>query len=254
MNKYLVFFFFLSQVFSSAPALLASDAVVSGLSNKSISINTNFVGSDILIFGSIKRSKYDELIQSDIIIEIIGPRLPITVLKKKRKFGIWINSDPIIIDNSPTFYALISTRDPDVILNDAEIKNSAIGREKIAPTITASFDYDEAVDAAIRIRSKDRKYKLQEKPLSLKNDTLFSSTITLPSNLIEGDYETIIYLIQNKKIISSSRDIIQVRKIGLEKWLYTTAHDRPLLYGIFCIILAIISGWGASEIFRRFQQ
>ena len=105
-------------------AVQASDTVVGGISSKNISINTTFTGSDILIFGSIKRTVRDKIIPSDIIIEVLGPKTNLTVRKKQKVFGIWVNRNPIKIYNSPSFYSILYTKDPEKILDEIEHKNS----------------------------------------------------------------------------------------------------------------------------------
>ena len=103
-------------------AVQASDTIVGGISSKSISINTTFTGSDILIFGSIKRTGGDKIIPSDIIIEVLGPKTNLTVRKKQKIFGIWVNRNPIKIYNSPSFYSILYTKDPEKIARHIEIK------------------------------------------------------------------------------------------------------------------------------------
>ncbi|WP_318558204.1 TIGR02186 family protein, partial [Pseudorhizobium pelagicum] len=28
-------------------------------------------------------------------------------------------------------------------------------------------------------------------------------------------------------------------------------HNQPILYGMFCVLMAVVTGWGASLIFRK---
>ena len=91
-------------------ALLAQPAigeeVVAGLSQSRISISTNFDGSEILIFGAVKREKAipDDPLQ--VVIAVEGPSEPIDVRRKERRFGIWINTDMVEVDRAPSFYAV----------------------------------------------------------------------------------------------------------------------------------------------------
>ncbi len=249
IRLYALFLYFLSLTI-----VQASDTIVGGLSSKNIDINTTFTGSDILIFGSIKRKNDGEIVKSDIIIEVLGPKLNLTVRKKKKMFGIWINSNPIKIYDSPSFYTLIYTKKPSEILTEQEQKHFKIGTKKFFKSSDSEIDYVDAVNAKIRIRRKSGSYVFNSNSINLKDETLFSARVSLPANLNEGDYETKMYLVQNKKIINYSTDIIKVRKIGLEKWLYKTAHNQPLFYGLFSIFLALFFGWSASTLFRRFQK
>ena len=68
----------------------AKDSVIGGLSTRNISINTTFTGSDILVFGTIKRNTSKKIVPSDIIIEVFGPATEITVRRKKKylEFGL----------------------------------------------------------------------------------------------------------------------------------------------------------------------
>ena len=232
----------------------ANDSVIGGLSARNVSINTTFTGSNILVFGTIKRSNNEKIIPSDIIVEVLGPEITITVRKKKKIFGIWINSDPIKIYNSPSFYSILATNKLDDILNKNERSSAKIGRAQFFDSNNSDPNYIDAVKAQMRIKNKEGSYIFNNPPISLKENSLFSASITLPANLTEGDYKIKIYLIQSGKVTNSYADIIQVRKVGLEKWLYKTAHNQPLFYSVFSIILALFSGWGASAIFRRIQQ
>ena len=47
---------------------------------------------------------------------------------------------------------------------------------------------------------------------------------------------------------------IEVRKVGLERWLYRLAFDQPLLYGLMSLAVAVIAGWGASAAFRKLRR
>ena len=66
-----------------------AEEVVMGLSHDRVSINTSFDGSEILIFGAIKREttiSQDPPLQ--VIVTLSGPVAPSTVWRKERRFGI----------------------------------------------------------------------------------------------------------------------------------------------------------------------
>jgi uncharacterized protein (TIGR02186 family) len=44
---------------------------------------------------------------------------------------------------------------------------------------------------------------------------------------------------------------LEVVKTGLEEAITFAATQRPLLYGIFAVLLAVLTGWAASLIFRK---
>ena len=79
---------------------------------------------------------------------------------------------------------------------------------------------------------------------------------TDPSNrptyqsMTEGDYTARFFLTRNGRVIDSHETVIDVRKVGLERFLFNLSRERPLVYGIMSLTIAIIAGWGASAFFR----
>ena len=76
----------------------------------------------------------------------------------------------------------------------------------------------------------------------------------LPANLVEGTYKTRIFLIREGRVIDSYSAPLEVRKVGLERWLYRLAFDQPLIYGLMSLLIAAVAGWGASAAFRALQR
>ena len=67
----------------------AQEKVVAGLSQKWVSIDANFDGTGILIFGAVKReAPPPDAGPLEVVIAVAGPSHPVTVRKKARKLGI----------------------------------------------------------------------------------------------------------------------------------------------------------------------
>jgi len=63
-----------------------------------------------------------------------------------------------------------------------------------------------------------------------------------------------VYLIRNKNIVADTSVGITVRKAGLEVWLFDLSRNSPLIYGLLSLLVALVAGYGASEIFRRLKR
>ena len=90
--------------------------------------------------------------------------------------------------------------------------------------------------------------------VDLEESTLFSAAFRLPANLTEGDYNAQIYLTRNGTVIDEYETVIPVKKVGLERWLFNLAHEKPLIYGLMSLAIAIAAGWGASAIFTALRR
>jgi uncharacterized protein (TIGR02186 family) len=117
-----------------------------------------------------------------------------------------------------------------------------------APTDVA--DSERFTEALIRIREGEDLYQINENTIAVLEDTLFQTSVALPANLTEGDYASRIFLTRGGEVIDVHQTTIRVRKVGLERWIYRLAHDRPLIYGILSLAIAIAAGWAASAVFR----
>ena len=231
-----------------------AEEVVAELSQTSVSITADFTGSDILLFGAVKR---EDPIPADSSLEVLvtveGPKVPVTVRRKSKRFGIWINTDAAEIDAAPSFYAIATTSPIDKVLSQTEdLRHHVTIPRAIRAVDTGAVvsELDTFLEALVRIKERADAYQLLEGSVRLTSDTLFSAQFALPSNLTEGIYRTRVFLTRDGRVIDAYETAIDVRKVGLERWIYNLAHQQPLVYGILSLAIAIAAGWGASAVFR----
>ena len=133
--------------------------VVLGLSQKRVRITANFDGSEILLFGAIKRNAPQPEGELDVIIAIAGPSEPVVVRRKERRFGIWINTESVDVSAAPSFYAVSSSRPLDEILSENANNQYRITADRAVWTLKSEAAFAEAV---LRIRSNNGLYQRNE--------------------------------------------------------------------------------------------
>src|SRR6478752_8070938 len=89
----------------SAPAMAAED-IVAGLSQDQIEINSSYTGADIVVFSTIERPAVAR--GRDIVVVVRGPDTQITVRRRDRLAGVWVNRDSAKFQGMPAFYFLAS--------------------------------------------------------------------------------------------------------------------------------------------------
>jgi len=240
-----------------APVAWAENVVL-GLSQKSVSITTNFDGSEILIFGAVKRdTALPEGPPLEVVIAVAGPQQPLTVRRKDRRFGIWINTAEVEVDSAPAFYAIATSAPFKDVLSDTEDLRHRISIPRAIRSVGAPMDVKNSASfskAVIRIREENGLYQLRENSVEVTEETLFKTSIAMPANLIEGDYRTRIFLTRGGEVVSDYETVIEVKKVGLERFLFNLSRQQPLVYGLLSLAIAIFAGWGASAVFRVFQR
>lgn len=240
------------------PAWAICEEVVLGLSQDEVSISTTFDGDDILVFGAVRReAPVPDGGPLEVIVTVAGPSEPVTVRRKERLFGIWVNTDAVDVDLAPSYYAVATTGPLEEVLSQTEDLRYLVSIPRAIRSVGAPMDIEDSdafSQALIRIREDAGLYQLAEGAVDLEADTLFRAALSLPANLTEGDYATRIFLTRDGRVVDSYETQIAVRKVGLERWLYNLAHQTPLAYGLMSLAIAIAAGWGASAAFRAFLR
>jgi uncharacterized protein (TIGR02186 family) len=244
---------FLAALLAS-PAI-AQESVVTGLSTDNIAITADFDGSEIFVFGAVRRDGPGPVAEGplDIIITLKGPPQPLMVRRKERVAGVWVNTQGVRVAQAPSFYAVAATRAVEDILSQTERLRYGIGMEQAVrrvgghPTITDTSPF---ADAVVRIRERNGLYAVLDGGVRLIEDTLFQAHFALPANLVEGQYLAEFFLVRERAVIYAGSTLVTVQKAGLERWIFNLSRERPLAYGALSIALALLSGWLAAAAFR----
>jgi uncharacterized protein (TIGR02186 family) len=232
-----------------------AEEVVAALSQNRVSIDTNFDGSEILVFGAIRRESAIPEGDLHVIVTIAGPSDQIVVRRKSRVLGIWVNTEQVLVDRAPAFYA-VSTSGPwsEVISETEDLRHSVSIPRAIRAVGTGVMDSPNFVEALIRLRVAGDLYQTNVATVEVAEATLFRTSVALPANLTEGNYEVRFFLTREGRVIDMREEVIFVQKVGLERFLYVLAHEAPLAYGLLSIAIAIGAGWGASAAFRYLRS
>ncbi|NSY37904.1 TIGR02186 family protein [Leisingera sp. ANG59] len=239
-------------------ALAAKEEVVLGLSQDRVAITATFDGSEILIFGAVKRETpipSDEPLQ--VVVAVSGPAPSVMVRRKEKKLGIWVNVDSVLVDSAPAFYAVATSAPFKQVLTDTEDLRYRVSIKRAIRSVGAAMHIRGAqafADAVMRIREKNGLYSLRENTVAVDEQTLFRTAIKMPADLTEGDYQTRIFLTRGGEVVSSYETTIDVRKVGLERFLYSLSREQPFLYGLMSLAIAIAAGWGASAAFSLLRN
>src|SRR3546814_19370116 len=111
----------------------ATPKLVPDVSQRKIDIIYSFTGAELLLFGAILypggRLPTD---RADIIVVLRGPSEPITIRKKERLAGIWVNRHSARFETVPTHFA-VAAPDPlkDLVVHWTEtLSNLGIERHQ----------------------------------------------------------------------------------------------------------------------------
>ena len=231
------------------------EQVQADISTRDISIQSNFTGIEILIFGSIDFSHTPAQDEKpyDVIVVIRSPAQALVARRKERVAGIWVNGASELFPAVPGFYAVLSSRPFRAIAPEATLKSLGIGLSNLnLGTSTDVSPADQAFRSAV-IRLKMQQLLFQEKDdgISFIGRSLFRGTVELPVNVPIGRYISEVYLFRDGKLLSKNESTLQVNKVGFERVVYLLAFRYPFIYGLLSVVIAVIAGLIGWVAFRR---
>lgn len=233
------------------------EALNIGISSTEIAIVPDFSGTDVTVFGAIENVDPALLAKGgyDIVVALEGPRDRITMRRKERVAGIWINRHSIVFEAMPESYSMTSTRDLPAIASDLELVTHSVGlpRARIVPSSFSGRAEEVALyrDAFLKLKTGSRLY--QENPGGVKfvSSSLFAATIHIPADVPNGRHLIRAYLFREGRFFDEKQLEMNVVKTGLEEAITSAAFQQPMMYGVFAVLLAVLTGWAASLMFRR---
>ena len=248
--KYLALLLVWLACIGAAPVRLITD-----LSQRRIDIVYTFKGAELLVFGAIQYPAGgvpDEA--PGLAIVVRGPAVPITLRKKRRVAGVWINTDSVRFETAPGFYSVATSAPISTLVDERNAAIWEIGVDylQLSPTGMDTPEIGNAFQSGlIELRRKAGLYAEHEGGVQVTQNVLYQARIAIPSAVPVGDYTAEIYLIRKGKVIARATSPIHIGKSGFERWVYVAAHRHSLEYGIAAVGLALLAGWGAGLIVRR---
>ncbi len=230
--------------------LVAAQSVplVADLADHLVAITTGFTGTDVLLFGATDGP-------GDVVIVVRGPAHDITLRRKERFGPIWANGESVEMLNVPSFYNMVSNRDPKEFAPFRLQERYQIGLEHLRLTFADQSHTPEKKalyrDAVLRLNQDSDLYNGKVGRVSLLANRLFRTELHFPANVPTGVYFVEIYLFRNGDVASAEIVPLSISKIGIGADVYDFAHNLAPLYGLFAILIAVLAGWAAGATFRR---
>ena len=221
--------------------------VVADLSKYVISIDSGFTGTDVLLYGAVEE-------EGDLVVVVRGPLERVTVRRKDRIAGIWINQDEVEFQDAPSYYMVASSRPLDEIAprNFRELHQIGLDALRLTPsTARPEEEVQPFREALVRNRRRDGLYSDSISAMKFLSNRLFSTSVQFPANVPEGAYSAEVFLIRDGKVISAETTPLFINKTGFLWQINYYAHNKPELYGIVAILVALFAGWIAAVAFRK---
>lgn len=237
----------------------AAERLVASVSNHRVQVSSSFTGEELVLFGSIERVPNDPQRRGgyDIIATVTGPRQNLVTYRRDRVLGIWVNVDSRVFDNVPAYLAVLANRSLSAITNAETLRRLKLGLantellQRAAVTIADSSLDDPFRQAFLKLRQRQRLYQEASNGITFLTPTLYRASIPLPAESPIGNYDVDVRLFADGAAIASTNSAFEVYKTGIEQLITTASREHSLVYGLTTAMMALLTGWLASVVFRR---
>jgi uncharacterized protein (TIGR02186 family) len=246
-------------------AILAStttgqaERLVTSLSNHQVLITSNFTGTELVLFASIERDAATVARSGgyDVVVTVAGPRQGAVTRRKRRVFGIWINTASRTFLDAPSYLSIRANRPLKDIASPQARAQFRIGLDQVALKELTKAGVIEVAredpfrEAFIRLKRNQSLYRQRENAITFLTPTIFRAAIPLPSNAPIGTYEVDVKLFADGVIVARESNAFEIVKVGFEQFVANAARDHGALYGVATTAMALLIGFIASAVFRR---
>ena len=236
-----------------------AERLIVSVSNHRVTVTPNYVGEELVLFGSVERDEKtpQNLPNYDLVVTIKGPGADMVTRRKERKFGIWVNTDSRQFLKVPAYLAVFANRPFDEMASADTQRRLQLGLKNTILTQRVGTDYADVVStdpfrsAFVRLRMEHGLYREATNAVTFLTPTLFRTGIPLPAEVPIGNYDVEIELIANGALVTKTETAFEIVKVGFEQFVATNAQQNGLVYGLVTAMMALVTGWLASVIFRR---
>jgi uncharacterized protein (TIGR02186 family) len=241
------------------PQPAGAERLVSSLSNHIVQITSNFTGVELTLFGTVENDQgtasHDR--RYDIVVTVTGPRESVVALRKGRIFGIWMNAESRTFVDAPSFLEVLATR-PFANIADAEtLRRQQIGiadislQQQTGPDAVNASANNSFRQAFVGIKQDRHLYGEITNGVTFLTSTLYRATIFVPAEASVGNYDVDIKLFAGGAVIARTDSAFEIVTVGFERFIAGAAVDHGLVYGVVTAMMAVMTGWLASVVFRR---
>jgi uncharacterized protein (TIGR02186 family) len=237
----------------------AAERLVVSLSNHRVAVTSNFVGEELVLFGTIEPDPVSSPLRPpyDLVVTVTGPRQTMRTRRKQRVLGIWVNTDSREFVRVPSYLAVLSNRPVNTIASQDTLRRLQIGLDnfllpqRIGPDLADTVRDDPFRRAFVRLESQQGLYRESGTAVTLLTPTVFRAAIPMPAAVPTGNYAIEVELFAGGSLVTRTNSALEVIKTGFEQYVADAARDYGVVYGMATALMALIIGWFASVVFAR---
>jgi len=236
-----------------------AERLITTLSTSRVLISSNFTGADVVLFGSVERDAQTVARRGvyDIVVTVTGPRETVVTYRKERVFGVWVNADSRTFVKAPSYLTVLANRTINDIADVNTLRRTQTGLartllpQEISGDIADSTRDDPFRQAFLRLKIERGLYREIQNGVTFLTQALYRAAIPIPDNAPTGTYDVDVKLFVDGALLARQQTALEIVKVGFEQFVASAAREHGLFYGLATALMALLTGWLASVVFRK---
>jgi uncharacterized protein (TIGR02186 family) len=238
---------------AAVPQAVRAERMVLSLSAATVTIRSNFTGTDVVLFGAVVGAPAPPPAY-DLVVAVVGPAHNLTARRKAPVGGLWLNTDSRTFIAVPDYFALLANR-PFARIADEPTRRrlglTPVSRIVPGAAAAAAPDLGDFRAALIRLKTGERLWTIRPSGVDFIIPTLFRATIPIPADVPVGGFTIEAVLFAGGAPVATAQQHLVVEKSGFEDQVVQWAENDAVLYGLGSAAMALAFGFLASVAFRR---
>jgi uncharacterized protein (TIGR02186 family) len=226
--------------------------LVPDVSQHEVEVQQGFNGTELLLYGAIlapdgTRAQGQDY---DVVVVVEGPTQPVVLREKGRFAGVWINAGSTTYRSVPSYYAVVSSRPIDRIVNERTAAIFELGLDSLQLSPSGTIDPDSQARYSrglVDLMRSHGLYSADPHGVTLTGGVLYRARIFLPSSVQTGTYTAETFAIHDGRVLASKISTVVVRKTGMERAIADFAQHGAFLYGLLTVAISVLMGWVAGR-------
>ncbi|RUM87255.1 MAG: hypothetical protein DSZ23_06095 [Thermodesulfatator sp.] len=233
-------------MFLSSQAL----ALTCKVTPSTIPISLGYHGTKVQITG-------EGLDAPDLIVQIHSPPGEEHLKYKGKAGGIfWMKLGTMTFKNVPGVYLVYSTRPSHELLSPEKCAELSIGFDALRnkaeiESNLKDLDRDKWLTEFMKFKKVEHLYLEQSGNIKVDSaNHSYELDIDWPFEAPPGEYDVEVFAVRDGNVVDKADAKIKDHRVGIEEILSHMAFEKPALYGIIALVVAIIAGFGVGMIFK----
>lgn len=212
-----------------------------------IEIGSFFQGADLQVTAIIP-------VAVEAVLEVRGPIRDEHLVRKGRRWGLWMNTGELTIKGIPTLYFCQATNPALVSRAAAPWGYESLRRECHIEGAGQSDEKEMLFQQLLLLKEGEGVFKVSSVPLETKPEPAggkkISTVFHWPAQVSPGLYRVRLYILAKDGQISKEDRELQIVKVGMPRWVSSLAFGQPFLYGVTAVIIALAAGFAIGLVFK----